>query len=243
MKRWHVAIISIIGILSALLLIVGTESTTHVPEQRAVVTDQNEGGYNTQTTAPAKQTVDSITAPSYDQTIPAIEVRIAGMEAKFDQLAKAYQELERQLQTVTHANTHSSDSVSGKVTDDVVLSDLSKKQAHLAFLETELAAQGPDPNWSKQAIENIAMAFNDEALQGSSLLGTQCGKTLCRLEVRHADESSQERFFEGFFPTLRWETSATGDVTDNHDGTYNTVLFISRQDQVLPSLSLTSMER
>lgn len=183
---------------------------------------------------------NSFPAPKHTDMSAAVEARLAGVETGLKQLADGYRELTQQIQTLKHTKRSTAQAPSDAILtaphhdQATTQSEQDKKQARLALLGTELAREGPDPIWTKKATDNIVATFNREQLNGNSLLGATCGTTMCRLEVRHADEDSRERFFDEFFQALGWQGNAVGDVTDNHDGSYSTTLFVSRQDYMLP---------
>lgn len=222
----QIAVVSTISIAAVLLLMDYTVPTS--PEKI------NDGQIPLTAKTPPPS---SVAVHTGDKTTPAFEARIAEVEAKFDQLENKYRALDLKLrsiaqtdqrQTQTRAEGSASVREGGEVTVESIQSEEVEKQARLSFLESELARQGVDPTWSKKTTENIVATFNRGQIEGSSLVSATCASTLCRLQVQHVDEGSSERFVDEFFTKLGWQGAATGDVTDHHDGTYSSVLFVSR---------------
>ncbi len=182
-----------------------------------------------------------------------VDERIAQLEAKIDRLEQRYRELETQQRRIAEQRERLSedsgspgvisgdDSVVGEdtaneVSDATTESENAFVQERIASLESELASQATDPIWTPKAVEQITEVFSNQALHGNTLQHIACTATLCRLEVMHTDEYSRNRFTDEFFPALEWRTNSFSHTVDNHDGSYNTALYLSREGYSLPPL-------
>lgn len=197
-------------------------------------------------------TPSSVTAPTVatqqlrgeDPLLLAVEARLGVVETRLQHAAKGYAEMERVVQGLVQsaqlprpaiAHNKSRGISAESAAEGSIHSEQDTKRGHLTLLEADLAKQGFDPDWSRQATESIVKVLNRQELMGSLLRSVTCGKTFCRLEVQHADQTNHERFIDDFIPALAWQGSAIGDSIDHHNGTYSTVLFLSRENHPLPS--------
>jgi hypothetical protein len=173
-----------------------------------------------------------------------LETRFAQIEDKIVQLEQHYRELAKREQTIADQGLPLSenlgdDSLAGDAyneASDAPNSEQAVVQQRVAVIESELASQATDPLWSPEAVEHVRKVFSNESFDGDTLLDVVCATTFCRLEVTHADEDSRGQFMDQIFPTLRWQTEGYSHTIDNHDGSYNSVLYLSREGYSLPPL-------
>ncbi len=121
--------------------------------------------------------------------------------------------------------------------NDALAVERAAVQERITTLETEFTAQATDPRWSPQAVDHITHVLNNDALSGTTLANLVCATTLCRLEVRHRDEESRDRFMGEIFPSLGWQTKAYSQTSARDDRSFTTLLYLSREGYSLPSVS------
>jgi hypothetical protein len=187
-----------------------------------------------------------------DRELRQLHTRIAQLETQIAQLEQRSRVLKnqqralaeqgerlsenREPQGVTSGNNGTGDAVS-EADADAIASEGAFVQERITALESELTSQATDPLWSPTAERHITSVFSNESLHGNTLANLGCAATLCWLEVMHIDEDSRDYFMDEILPSLGWKTESYSYTLDNNDGSFNTVLYLSREGYSLPSLS------
>lgn len=162
-----------------------------------------------------------------EQQSQALEKWQRAMIEKWERLSK-----NGEPQNVISGNYRAEDTTS-KVDEDVIASKRDFVQERITTLEAELASQAADPRWSSEAVEHIKNIFSNESLYGNTLANVVCVTTLCRLDVIHIDQDKYDHFMDEIFSSLEWQSNVFSH-TLNKDGSFNTVLYISREGYSLP---------
>jgi hypothetical protein len=119
--------------------------------------------------------------------------------------------------------------------------DGARERAHQSFmhyfteLEAERTRERPDPEWSPRAEQLIrSFADGDRKIPGVSLQGA-CGSTLCRVELRSADERLRDRLQRQFhrfvgreLPTMTLHTLPDAGMS---------LMYLARAGTSLPPMS------
>ena len=172
-----------------------------------------------------------------------LDTRFAQIEGKIARLEQRYRELEKRQKTIAEQGLHVRgnsgddslpDDSANEASDAASSSEQAVAEQRVAVLESQLTSQASDPLWSPKAVEQISGVFSDAALPGN-LLDVTCTATFCRLKVMHTDEGSRDRLTDEIFSALEWQSESYSHTFDNYDGSYNTVLYLSRQGYSLPS--------
>lgn len=61
-------------------------------------------------------------------------------------------------------------------------------------LDSKLAKETRDPEWSASTEKDIAAWIETES--GAAMLGAECQRTLCRVEISHESSEERERFID-----------------------------------------------
>lgn len=187
---------------------------------------------------------DSVATIEDDSTAPSILEKARESRSRLNKPDEHVPQLELpKLQSRSESSIDESEWVEDDFDDngnesELEFRDISElefdQQERISDLDWELAGQNNDSTWSTAAVEEITNAFDTNVSYGNSILGIECGETLCRLEVMHEEESNRDQFTDKLSLALEWQANSYINTVDNHDGTYNTVLYISRQDYHLP---------
>jgi flagellar motor protein MotB len=107
-------------------------------------------------------------------------------------------------------------------------------QAHakqLQALEQRLQNEPKDRAWTEQVKAVVDAAGARPEMSGSTIQALDCRTTLCRMEVSHAEEASQQRFWGTVGADFPIFGSGTLSHKENPDGTVVTVAYFTRADQ------------
>ena len=217
--------------------------------QRAVVAGAEDPRAAPSLAAPDVPIAEPVGAAPEERPAP---IRLAQLEARLARLEQQTQALTEQQhalaeqwgrlrQSATPPGVGSAaariEDAAPEADDDALAVERAAVQDRITTLETAFAAQAPDPRWSPQAVDHITHVLNSDALSGTTLANLACATTLCRLEVRHDDEDSRDRFMSEIFPALGWQTKAYSQAVTQTDGGFTTVLYVAREGYSLPPIS------
>ncbi|HKP60306.1 MAG TPA: hypothetical protein VJV78_26455 [Polyangiales bacterium] len=73
-----------------------------------------------------------------------------------------------------------------------------------------------DTRSSRDASQQLADALARAELTGSSLQSVRCGRSLCRMEVRHEDARAKQRFSDDYPTAVPWHTTGLIRFVDEH---------------------------
>jgi hypothetical protein len=93
-----------------------------------------------------------------------------------------------------------------------------KSSAELeAEYEERFQADALDSRASRDTSQRLAEALALPGFAGSSLQGVRCGRSLCRMDVRHDDALAKERFVDAFPTAVPWQTTGLIRFVDEHE--------------------------
>ncbi|MGQ0621946.1 MAG: hypothetical protein ACT4QA_18845 [Panacagrimonas sp.] len=107
--------------------------------------------------------------------------------------------------------------------------------AYQAVLETQLRAEDRDPQWSLATEERLRSGLSTDAFAGNQVAGLRCQSSLCRLDIRSADDAAFARLRTNSVSVEAFvDTQVFGRRTDNGDGSFTTAMYITRAGTTLP---------
>jgi hypothetical protein len=106
-----------------------------------------------------------------------------------------------------------------------------RSRAYLARLDQALDEEEIDPVWAQAAEPQMRKLIAPLVLPTSSVQAS-CRRTLCRVEVAHADEEGHTRLIANAMAGLAW-TGAAQISLGSEDGR-SSVLFLSKPGRDLP---------
>lgn len=102
-------------------------------------------------------------------------------------------------------------------------------------IDADLVAQRIDPRWSQEVSVGVDGYFRSDRAAGSTLVRSDCRRSLCRLDVRHADPAAGERFVDdvsSFIP--RDSTALIRPGRAIQTGPLATTVYVARAGYALP---------
>ncbi len=100
--------------------------------------------------------------------------------------------------------------------------------ARMVTLGERLAAQHIDSGWARGTEDALRGAAAELAPQ-SELVEARCGSTLCRIELKHADPMSHNRWVLGGVRSGLFGHGAATEVFASDDGHLHGVVFMARE--------------
>ena len=107
-----------------------------------------------------------------------------------------------------------------------------------AVIDSRFQAEPADAQWSSDTLDLITQVLANEELAQTEVSGLDCRTTLCRLKVTHAHVEAANQFALVF-------PMEVGDLLprityyhqESADGTINTVLYLVRTGNELPTMA------
>ena len=115
--------------------------------------------------------------------------------------------------------------------DQTVVEELDPEAAeadHFAQMEQHFYGEGRDKEWAEVAEASIRDVFNDETMDGTTLLEVECQKTMCRALVVHENEQAAGTFVEDLPRTAPFDTQGLIRVHEEQ-GEHKMTVYVARR--------------
>lgn len=109
-----------------------------------------------------------------------------------------------------------------------------------AIVEQAVAGENTDPNWAPAAEHAIRRMFQDTQIDSLQLVGTQCRRTLCRIDIASNGSMAEGDFDQSFRKLLvhmPWQGQGFGRVYNPFGPSPTAVFFLAREGNALPQPS------
>lgn len=184
---------------------------------------------------------DTAAAP---KAIPNKEVE--GLKAQQTELLDQIQALQQQIDDMAldaetsmamqekpvHQEDFTAEDSENPVEDEA--KNMEKINEQIDLIESTLAEEAPDPNWSYEAIQKLNQALYSEAnAQNIELIDVDCRNTMCRMDIDMAPGTLEDGF-RSLTEMIPWNGEMFFQVEDINSG--EATVYIAREDHALPKL-------
>lgn len=191
------------------------------------------------------------TGPEEDATTQItsdIHGKLSALRSDIDMLHRKFQGVQSDVQAMARSRKSLVDNyaLDDSVTEENDLSDPAnlereledtdlQTEAQVDLLEEALRSGDADSAWSNAAEYFIIEALQSEHLQGFELMGTECGATICRLELVLDESDTSNDMFPSLIHIAPWPGEQFFQITEGTSP--EVVMYLAKEGYKLPRMA------